>query len=209
MMTMTPKMMHTHAWSPANELVESVIWPYVRPDRREWLRPGHNVKLHGRLPSSQRWPRHARDHWIYDPYLARCARMDIRAEAAEVGLEGMRVLLGFERERNGSSAERMLDCRVGVSATVNDGLCRRLYIRPLRKPGPYPPTRQWNSDYGLPPASARRWVGARGKALRLLPILRTRQTRFSSLNEIARQNFPQILLLRLPRPISSYFSKHF
>lgn len=35
---------------------------------------------------------------------------------------------GEEEERRGSS-ERMLDCRVGVGATVNDGLCQ-LYIGP-------------------------------------------------------------------------------
>lgn len=51
----------------------------------------------------------------------RCARISKRAVERDEG---------FERERNGSNGGRMLDCRVGVSATVNDGLCRRLYIGP-------------------------------------------------------------------------------
>ncbi|KAG7201892.1 hypothetical protein KM043_004606 [Ampulex compressa] len=57
-----------------------------------------------------------------------------------------------EEGRNAGSTVSALDCRVGVGATVNDCLCR-LHTGPRRKPGPYPPTRQWNSDYGLPPVA--------------------------------------------------------
>lgn len=70
-----------------------------------------------------------------------------------------------EREENRSS-ERMLDCRVGVSATVNDGLCR-LYIGPCESQALIQ-----QRDNGIPIMVFRlllhgvEW--ARGKALRLL-----------------------------------------
>lgn len=70
-----------------------------------------------------------------------------------------------EREENRFS-ERMLDCRVGVSATVNDGLCR-LYIGPCESQALIQ-----QRDNGIPIMVFRlllhgvEW--ARGKALRLL-----------------------------------------
>lgn len=61
---------------------------------------------------------------------------------------------GKRNTRGGSRRERMLDCRVGVGATVNDCLCR-LYIGPCESQALIQRTRQWNSDYGLPAASTR------------------------------------------------------
>lgn len=124
----------------------------------------------------------------------RCARISKRAE---VGRKGMRVLLGFERERNGSNAERMLDCRVGVSATVNDGLCRRLYIGPCESQALI-----HQRDNGIPimvfrlPPRGVEWAREEKPFVCFQFYVRGRPDSKLQFKQIARPNFPRILLLR-------------
>lgn len=124
----------------------------------------------------------------------RCARRI--SKRAEVGRKGMRVLLGFERERNGSNAERMLDCRVGVSATVNDGLCRRLYIGPCESQALI-----HQRDNGIPimvfrlPPRGVEWAREEKPFVCFQFYVRERPDSKLELKQIARPSFPQTLLL--------------
>lgn len=121
----------------------------------------------------------------------RCARISKRVE---VGRKGMRVLLGFERERNGSNAERMLDCRVGVSATVNDGLCRRLYIGPCESQALI-----HQRDNGIPimvfrlPPRGVKWAREEKPFVCFQFYVRGRPDSKLQFKQIARPNFPRIL----------------